>query len=117
MKGLKVVTIGGGSSYTPELMEGFIKRYDEFPLAELWLVDIEEGIVVVSEAGYRKCAVFVDELLDQQQVVIKSLDSDFEKHSGVAGGTILGNGRIALIIDIQGLVNKTLQGKINNSTN
>ena len=81
------------------------------------VVDIEEGIVVVSEAGYRKCAVFVDELLDQQQVVIKSLDSDFDKHSGVAGGTILGNGRIALIIDIQGLVNKTLQGKINNSTN
>lgn len=81
------------------------------------VVDIEEGIVVVSEAGYRKCAVFVDELLDQQQVVIKSLDSAFEKHSGVAGGTILGNGRIALIIDIQGLVNKTLRGKINNSTN
>jgi len=81
------------------------------------VVDIEEGIVVVSEAGYRKCAVFVDELLDQQQVVIKSLDSAFEKHSGVAGGTILGNGRIALIIDIQGLVNKTLQGKITNSTN
>lgn len=40
---LKVVTIGGGSSYTPELIEGFIKRYDEFPLTELWLVDIEEG--------------------------------------------------------------------------
>ncbi|GAA0609841.1 6-phospho-beta-glucosidase LicH [Virgibacillus siamensis] len=40
---LKVATIGGGSSYTPELVEGFIKRYDEFPLTELWLVDIEEG--------------------------------------------------------------------------
>ncbi|GLF91713.1 putative 6-phospho-beta-glucosidase [Bacillus safensis] len=42
-KGLKVVTIGGGSSYTPELVEGFIKRYDEFPITELWLVDIEAG--------------------------------------------------------------------------
>ncbi|MGE6631664.1 6-phospho-beta-glucosidase [Bacillus sp. NPDC077027] len=42
-KGLKVVTIGGGSSYTPELVEGFIKRYDEFPISELWLVDIEQG--------------------------------------------------------------------------
>ena len=40
---LKVVTIGGGSSYTPELVEGFIKRYDQFPLKELWFVDIEEG--------------------------------------------------------------------------
>lgn len=41
--GIKVVTIGGGSSYTPELIEGFIRRYDELPVSELWLVDIEEG--------------------------------------------------------------------------
>ncbi|MEX2104251.1 MAG: 6-phospho-beta-glucosidase [Bacilli bacterium] len=43
MKGLKIVTIGGGSSYTPELVEGFIKRYDELPIRELWLVDIPAG--------------------------------------------------------------------------
>jgi 6-phospho-beta-glucosidase len=42
-KGLKIATIGGGSSYTPELVEGFIKRYDELPVRELWLVDIEAG--------------------------------------------------------------------------
>ncbi|RLQ94852.1 6-phospho-beta-glucosidase [Falsibacillus albus] len=41
--GLKIVTIGGGSSYTPELIEGFIKRYEDLPVKELWLVDIEEG--------------------------------------------------------------------------
>src|SRR5699024_8477280 len=40
---VKIVTIGGGSSYTPELMEGFIKRYEELPVSEIWLVDIEEG--------------------------------------------------------------------------
>lgn len=40
---IKIVTIGGGSSYTPELVEGFIKRYDTLPVKELWLVDIEEG--------------------------------------------------------------------------
>lgn len=43
MDGIKVVTIGGGSSYTPELIEGFIRRYDELPIRELWLVDIHEG--------------------------------------------------------------------------
>lgn len=43
MKGLKIVTIGGGSSYTPEIVEGFINRYDELPVRELWLVDIPEG--------------------------------------------------------------------------
>ncbi|SNX53322.1 6-phospho-beta-glucosidase [Thermoanaerobacterium sp. RBIITD] len=42
-KGLKISTIGGGSSYTPELIEGFIKRYDELPVKDLYLVDIEEG--------------------------------------------------------------------------
>lgn len=41
--GVKIVTIGGGSSYTPELVEGFIKRYDHLPVRELWLVDIEAG--------------------------------------------------------------------------
>jgi 6-phospho-beta-glucosidase len=40
---IKIVTIGGGSSYTPELIEGFIKRKDELPIKEIWLVDIEEG--------------------------------------------------------------------------
>ena len=40
---IKIVTIGGGSSYTPELIEGFIKRKDELPIKELWLVDIEDG--------------------------------------------------------------------------
>ncbi len=43
MKGIKIAVIGGGSSYTPELIEGFIKRSDKLPLAEIWLVDIEEG--------------------------------------------------------------------------
>ncbi|HCQ5550433.1 TPA: 6-phospho-beta-glucosidase [Clostridioides difficile] len=42
-KGLKIVTIGGGSSYTPEFVEGFINRYEELPVKELWLVDIEDG--------------------------------------------------------------------------
>lgn len=40
---IKIVTIGGGSSYTPELIEGFIKRKEELPIKEIWLVDIEEG--------------------------------------------------------------------------
>lgn len=42
-QGLKIATIGGGSSYTPELVEGFINRRDELPVRELWLVDIEAG--------------------------------------------------------------------------
>ncbi len=42
-EGIKIVTIGGGSSYTPELVDGFIKRYETLPVRELWFVDIPEG--------------------------------------------------------------------------
>ncbi|MET3696337.1 6-phospho-beta-glucosidase [Bacillus oleivorans] len=55
-QGLKIATIGGGSSYTPELIEGFIKRYNELPIRELWLVDIKEGehkLQVVGELAKR----------------------------------------------------------------
>jgi 6-phospho-beta-glucosidase len=55
-KGVKIVTIGGGSSYTPELMEGFIKRFDELPIREIWLVDIEAGkekLQIVGEMAQR----------------------------------------------------------------
>lgn len=41
--GIKIATIGGGSSYTPELIDGFIKRYDQLPVREIWLVDVEAG--------------------------------------------------------------------------
>ena len=54
--GIKIVTIGGGSSYTPELMEGFIKRYHELPIKEIWLVDIEDGkekLEIVGELAKR----------------------------------------------------------------
>ncbi|MDU4660263.1 MAG: 6-phospho-beta-glucosidase, partial [Clostridium butyricum] len=53
---IKIATIGGGSSYTPELIEGFIKRKDELPISELWLVDIEEGrekLEIVGEMAKR----------------------------------------------------------------
>ena len=55
-KPVKIVTIGGGSSYTPELMEGFIKRYNELPIKEIWLVDIAEGkekLDIVSKLSQR----------------------------------------------------------------
>lgn len=55
-KGIKIATIGGGSSYTPELMEGFIKRYEELPIREIWLVDVEEGkekLDIVSQMSQR----------------------------------------------------------------
>jgi two-component system chemotaxis sensor kinase CheA len=62
------------------------------------------GTVVVMEAEGRKAAVWVDALVGQQQVVIKSLDTNFRRIEGISGATIMGDGRVALIVDVGGLV-------------
>jgi two-component system, chemotaxis family, sensor kinase CheA len=67
-------------------------------------VDLEKGIAVIVEAEGRKTALFVDELLGQHQVVIKSLESNFRKVQGVSGATIMGDGKVALILDVAALV-------------
>ncbi len=62
------------------------------------------GVVVVVESDSRKLALEVDELVGQQQVVVKSIESNYRRVNGISGATILGDGRVALIIDIVGLV-------------
>jgi len=65
---------------------------------------LNEGLLVVVEAEGKKIAIFVDDLLSQQQVVIKSLKTNFKKIEGLSGATILGDGTVALIIDIAELI-------------
>jgi two-component system chemotaxis sensor kinase CheA len=62
-----------------------------------------EALVMVLENEGRKFCVLVDEVLGQQQAVIKALDKNFKKVDGVAGATILGDGNISLILDIHGM--------------
>jgi two-component system chemotaxis sensor kinase CheA len=66
--------------------------------------DVEDGLLVVVEADNRRVCVLVDDLLAQQQVVIKSLAANFKPVLGVAGATILGDGAVALIIDVRDLI-------------
>jgi two-component system chemotaxis sensor kinase CheA len=63
-----------------------------------------EGVVVVVEGQGALCGLFVDDLLGQQQVVIKSLEANYRRVEGVSGATILGDGSVALILDVPGLV-------------
>ena len=63
----------------------------------------DQGLIVIVEDQGRRVALLVDELVGQQQVVIKNLESNFRKVPGVGGATILGDGRVALILDIFGL--------------
>ncbi len=59
---------------------------------------------MVVEAEGQHAGLFVDRLQEQQQVVIKSLETNFQQLEGVSGATILGDGQVALILDIPGLV-------------
>jgi two-component system chemotaxis sensor kinase CheA len=65
---------------------------------------MEEGIMVVVEGDNMKVAILVDDLLAQQQVVIKSLEDNYRKVEGISGATILGDGTVSLILDISGLI-------------
>ncbi len=65
--------------------------------------DPSKALIVLVESGQKKLGVVVDELIGQQQVVIKSLESNSNPVSGVSGATILGDGRVSLILDIAGL--------------
>ncbi len=69
----------------------------------------EDGLLVVVEAEGKRVGVLVDDLLAQQQVVIKSLESNFKSVAGIAGATILGDGTVALIIDVPGLISSAVK--------
>ncbi|MGN7833653.1 chemotaxis protein CheA [Pseudoxanthomonas sp. 22568] len=65
---------------------------------------VAQPLVVVVEGDGQKLALEVDELLGQQQVVVKNLENNYRRVDGISGATILGDGRVALIVDVGGLV-------------
>ncbi|HWK75246.1 MAG TPA: chemotaxis protein CheA [Povalibacter sp.] len=70
---------------------------------------LHEGLIMVVEGEGRRVGLFVDDLLGQQQVVIKSLETNFRRVDGVSGATILGDGSVALILDVAGLIRGATQ--------
>lgn len=68
------------------------------------ITDVTKGVLVLIEAEGKKSALFVDRLVGQQQVVIKSLETNFKKIPGVSGATIMGDGSVALIIDVPTII-------------
>jgi len=72
----------------------------------------EQGLLVVVEADGKRAGVLVDDLLAQQQVVIKSLESNFKAVAGIAGATILGDGTVALIIDVPDLIRSVAKQRV-----
>ena len=68
------------------------------------VTEVHQGIVLILETEGRKTALFVDELIGQHQVVVKSLESNYRRVQGISGATIMGDGRVALILDIGGII-------------
>jgi len=69
---------------------------------------LHEGLIVVAEGDGRRIGLFVDELLGQHQVVIKSLQTNYRRVAGISGATILGDGAVALILDVPGLIRASI---------
>lgn len=65
---------------------------------------LEKRLICFVESAGHRVGLLVDDLLDQQQVVIKSLESNYAKVAGISGATILGDGSVSLILDIPGLI-------------
>ncbi|MGB6054767.1 MAG: chemotaxis protein CheA [Burkholderiaceae bacterium] len=94
-------------------------RGDYLPLIPLYQVfgiqpnftDPSQGIVVILESDGRKAALFVDDLVGQQQIVVKNLESNYRKVAGISGATILGDGGVSLIIDVAALLRSSRQLK------
>lgn len=86
-------------------------RGEYLPLVELWKVfDVQgarteatQGIVVILQTAGRRYALLVDQLIGQHQVVVKNLESNYRKVPGISAATILGDGSVALIVDVSAL--------------
>lgn len=86
-------------------------RGEYLPMVELWKVfDVDgakteatQGIVVILQSAGRRYALLVDQLIGQHQVVVKNLESNYRKIPGISAATILGDGSVALIVDVSAL--------------
>ena len=86
-------------------------RGEYLPLVELWKIfDVDganteptQGIVVILQSAGRRYALLVDQLIGQHQVVVKNLESNYRKVPGISAATILGDGSVALIVDVSAL--------------
>ncbi|HIV71745.1 MAG TPA: chemotaxis protein CheW [Candidatus Aquabacterium excrementipullorum] len=99
----------GGSGRVVEVRDEYMPVVELEKVFQVPRFDWEHtsGIMVVVEAESGRVAMLVDELLGQQQVVVKNLESNYRKVNDVSGATIMGDGRVALILDVGALVRRS----------
>lgn len=99
----QVKSITGGPRVV-QVRESYVPLLDLQALLHIQHASADTGIAIVVEADGRQAALGVDRLLGQQQVVIKSLETNYRHVPGIAGATVLGSGRVALILDVNALL-------------
>jgi two-component system chemotaxis sensor kinase CheA len=99
----------GGSGRVVEVRDEYMPVIGLEDVFQVPRFDFEHvaGIMVVVEADGARVALLVDELLGQQQVVVKNLEANYRRVNDVSGATIMGDGRVALILDIGSLVRRS----------
>jgi two-component system, chemotaxis family, sensor kinase CheA len=104
-----VIKTIGGSGRVVEVRDEFMPVLELEQVFGVPRFDFENvsGIMVVAEAEGGRVALLVDELLGQQQVVVKNLEANYRKVNDVSGATIMGDGRVALILDVGSLVRRS----------
>ena len=110
----EMINLVAGKGETFKLRDEYlpiVRLNETFGVESVKAEDLTEGLLVVVEGEGRRCGLFVDDLLGQQQVVIKSLEANYGKVEGVSGATILGDGSVALILDIPGLIRLAGKGQ------
>ncbi|MRS97612.1 chemotaxis protein CheA [Ralstonia pickettii] len=91
-----------------------VPMYERFRITPS-LPNPSEGIVVILDSEGKKIALQVDELVGQQQVVVKNLETNYRRVPGISGATILGDGSVALIVDVSALMRETRAGHSENA--
>jgi two-component system chemotaxis sensor kinase CheA len=99
----------GGSGRVIEVRDEFMPVLDLERIFEVPRVNFDSasGIMVVAEAEGGRVALLVDQLLGQQQVVVKNLVANYRRVDDISGATIMGDGRVALILDVGSLVRRS----------
>ena len=104
----EVSRLAGGAEIFPLRNEYFplIRLHEVFRIKPRF-ADLSLGSIVVVEVDDNKYGLLVDDLLGQQQVVIKNLEAHYRRVQGISAATILGDGTVAMILDISGLIQMT----------
>lgn len=103
----EMVNMVAGRGETMKLRDEYlpiVRLHEAFGIESANATNLEDGLLVIVETQNGRRGLFVDELLGQQQVVIKSLEANYRKVDGISGATILGDGSVALILDIPDLM-------------